>query len=79
MAKVTGTGKGCETCQDDQELAEPVKKLKYVSLSFDENNNSLDIFLKRDPVQWNNGVGIQLNNLSERDRQALELYLKSGK
>ncbi len=79
MAKVTGRGKGCETCEDDQELAKPVLKLNYVSFSFDKSNNSLDIFLKRDPVQWNNGVGIQLNDLSDGDKSALELYLKSGK
>lgn len=79
MADVTGTGKGCESDTDDKELFNPVEKLKHVSLSYDPNNNSLDIFLKRQPVQWNNGVGIQLNNLTENDRKAMMLYLEKGK
>lgn len=79
MAIVTGTGKGCESCIDDYALAKPVEKLKFVSIRYDQNNNSLDLFLKRKPMQWNNGVGIMLNNLSDRDKEALKLYLEYGK
>ncbi len=79
MADVTGTGNGCKGCPDDDELFIPVDKLKLVDIRYDENNKSLDIFLKRKELQWNNGVGIQLNNLSKSDKQALRKYLESGK
>lgn len=79
LSKITKVGHGCESCEDDQALANPLEKIKFVDISYDPNNNSLDIFFKRKKLQWNNGVGIQLNNLSDDEKNSLEQYLENGK
>ena len=49
-----------------------------VMFGYDPNNKSLDIHFKRGEMEWDNGAGIQINNLSENDKKALREYLDHG-
>ena len=49
-----------------------------VLFGYDPNTKSLDIHFKRGELEWDNGAGIQINELTASDRQALRDYLDNG-
>ena len=76
--RVTDRSIGCESCTDQQKLFAAIEEVNYVSFSYDENNKSLDLFLRKKEMEWNNGVGLQLNNLTSADKRALQKFLDHG-
>lgn len=57
------------------------KLAKYtgcIQFGYDENNKSLDIYFKRSEHEWDYGAGIQINELTESDKDALRKYLDKG-
>ena len=70
-AKITDT-KGHEQMNKLQ------KYTGRVVFGYDENNNSLDIHFTRSVCEWNDGAGIQINCLTESDKDALRQYLENG-
>ena len=50
----------------------------WIMFGYDKNTKSLDIHFRRDPFEWDDGAGIQINKLTENDKQALRDYLESG-
>ena len=51
----------------------------WILIGFDEKNKSLDIYFKRNHFEWDWGAGIQINKLTEDDKDALRAYLIEGK
>lgn len=51
----------------------------WIEFGYDAKTKSLDIYFKRGLVEWDYGDGIQINNLSESDKEALKQYLENGK
>lgn len=68
---------------DIKESYQIMKDLKeytgWIEFGYDPTNKSLDIHFKRDNFEWDYGAGIQINNLSESNKNALKQYLESGK
>lgn len=75
MAEVTDNRMGCESCEDQQKVFDGIKDVKYISFGYDPNNKSFDIFLRQKEMEWNDGVGIQLNKLSKADKDAMRKAL----
>lgn len=50
-----------------------------VMFGYDPKTKSLDIHFRRAESEWDDGAGIQINNLTDDDKKALKLYLENGK
>ena len=49
-----------------------------ILFGYDKNTKSLDIHFARSGCEWDDGAGIQINELTDSDKQALRDYLESG-
>ncbi|WP_428323637.1 hypothetical protein [Nitrosopumilus sp.] len=49
-----------------------------IAFGYDPNTKSLDIHFQRSDCEWDYGAGIQINNLTESDKEALRKYLEKG-
>jgi len=50
-----------------------------IQFGYDPNTESLDISFRRAGCEWDYGSGIQINHLTESDKEALREYLEKGK
>lgn len=50
----------------------------WIQFGYDPCNKSLDIHFKRANLEWDYGAGIQINGLTEEDKNALRKYLENG-
>lgn len=49
-----------------------------ITFGFDPNTKTLDISFRRSSIEWDNGAGFEVSNLTDSDKKALKLYLEHG-
>lgn len=80
MAIITSKA-GCgfhDKCRNLRTEKKP-ENMRYAEFGYDPNNKSLDIYLKRQDLEWDGAViAVQLNILSPEDREAIKRYLDEG-
>jgi len=75
----TGKAKITDIKKSYTEMHKLQKYTGCILFGYDKNTKSLDIHFARSECEWDDGAGIQINQLTDSDKDALRQYLENGK